>query len=483
MRTLLATLVVLALLAGPTALADDPPTTPAPAPGAEEEKDEGEEPAEPAALPTPKDAWDQLQEAVRAAPPPERRKLLAEKATEYLAKVAEAGMGYTGEEVFHLARFQLTAERHADAVASLKVVVENGDLAASVRDEAAGVLGQLLGADPIREKLPAEGLASAEAAVLAHLGRHEGGPGRGPLHWGAAGIHEAHGRKAEAEACRLQAAKDDAKYAAPAAQAYVRGLLHGVVDPEGYEALRAKAAEVLGGLADLQKAEVEAARASGDAARLQRAEQGLKIVEGAAKPLDLLGREPEPWTVVHAWSETKTLADLKGKVVVVDFWATWCPWCIRSFPAIRELLRDYREQGLEFLGVTATAGSVFPHRYDLDEDLKAKADGPSPSFRRAGRGPAGENVLEGEAYETKEREVIGEFIVNHGMDWPVVMIDAEEPAAKYALQGWPHALVIDRAGRVRHVKSGALLKDRAEAMKEFRALIERLLAEPAPESE
>ena len=72
------------------------------------------------------------------------------------------------------------------------------------------------------------------------------------------------------------------------------------------------------------------------------------------------------------------------------------------------------------------------------------------------------------------------------MQWPVVMIAKDEPAAKYALTGWPHAVVLDRQGRVRLFKVGALLKDRPEQMAHVRTLLEALLdegADAAPSAE
>jgi thiol-disulfide isomerase/thioredoxin len=60
------------------------------------------------------------------------------------------------------------------------------------------------------------------------------------------------------------------------------------------------------------------------------------------------------------------LADYKGKVVLVDFWASWCPPCKTSFPAIDALYRAYQEKGLEVLAV-----NVDERRQDADRFLDA----------------------------------------------------------------------------------------------------------------
>ena len=46
------------------------------------------------------------------------------------------------------------------------------------------------------------------------------------------------------------------------------------------------------------------------------------------------------------------LSDLHGKVVVVDFWATYCPPCVRQMPGLAELSKRYRDRGLEVVGLT-----------------------------------------------------------------------------------------------------------------------------------
>ena len=134
------------------------------------------------------------------------------------------------------------------------------------------------------------------------------------------------------------------------------------------------------------------------------------------------------------------------------------------------------------VGVTASAGRVYAERYDLDDDFKDKVEvgkrAQPAAMIATTRNPAdGVKYFEPEAYKAREIDIIKTFIGNHRMTWPVVMIDKAEPGPKYALGGWPHAVVIDRQGRVRYFKSGALLRDDSAAVKKFRKVLETLLEE------
>ena len=67
----------------------------------------------------------------------------------------------------------------------------------------------------------------------------------------------------------------------------------------------------------------------------------------AAKPIDAPN-----FTLDSVTGENITLSDFKGKVVLLDFWATWCGPCLQTIPEIVRLDEKYRDRGLVVLGVS-----------------------------------------------------------------------------------------------------------------------------------
>jgi thiol-disulfide isomerase/thioredoxin len=61
------------------------------------------------------------------------------------------------------------------------------------------------------------------------------------------------------------------------------------------------------------------------------------------------------------------LSDFRGKVMVVDFWATYCPPCVRQVPRLAELSKKYRDKGLEVIGLTSDPET---DRQKVEEFLK-----------------------------------------------------------------------------------------------------------------
>lgn len=58
------------------------------------------------------------------------------------------------------------------------------------------------------------------------------------------------------------------------------------------------------------------------------------------------------FTLLNTELEEVSLSDYQGKVVIVDFWATWCKPCKEEIPRFIELYDEYREQGFEMIGIS-----------------------------------------------------------------------------------------------------------------------------------
>ncbi len=117
------------------------------------------------------------------------------------------------------------------------------------------------------------------------------------------------------------------------------------------------------------------------------------------------------------------LSELKGKVVVLDFWATWCGPCIASFPNIRELATHYKGADVVVIGVTSLQGYVAglqPARIDTKGDPQ------------------------------KEYALMPDFMKAKDMTWTVAFSEEEVFNPAYGVTGIPHMSIIAPDGTVRH---------------------------------
>ncbi|MFN8740192.1 MAG: redoxin family protein [Pirellula sp.] len=148
--------------------------------------------------------------------------------------------------------------------------------------------------------------------------------------------------------------------------------------------------------------------------------------------------------------DAKSLADLKGKVVLLDFWAVWCGPCIATFPHLKEWHEEYSDKGLVIVGATKF------YNYDWNTET-------SKAQRSEAKVPV-ENEL---AMLEKFRE---SYELKHGF---VVTSNEDAFGDHFAVTGIPQAVLVDKKGVVRLVRVGSGEKN----AEDLHNMIKELLAE------
>ena len=130
--------------------------------------------------------------------------------------------------------------------------------------------------------------------------------------------------------------------------------------------------------------------------------------------------EPAPaWKLKDVDGKTVSSEEFHGKVVVLDFWATWCPPCRAEIPGYVELQKKYGGDGLAIVGVSLDQG-----------------------------GPA----------------VVKQFIASQGVTYQIVMGDDKIADAFGGVEAIPTTFIIDRKGVIRYRKMGSMPAAEFEAV-------------------
>lgn len=89
----------------------------------------------------------------------------------------------------------------------------------------------------------------------------------------------------------------------------------------------------------------------------------------AAQPAPLVGHPAPEFALTAIDGSQIALSDLRGQVVLINFWATWCPPCRAEMPAIQQAYERFRDQGFTVLAVNQQEDSATVVQYMHDQRL------------------------------------------------------------------------------------------------------------------
>lgn len=158
-------------------------------------------------------------------------------------------------------------------------------------------------------------------------------------------------------------------------------------------------------------------------------QSNVKVEEQKAKssvdkaPASLVFESAPSFTLQNINGENVSLSDFGGKMVILDFWATWCPPCKAEIPHFIELYKQYKDKGLAVIGI---------------------------------------------ALDVEGINIVRPFVQRYGVVYPVLLSDGQVAKAYGGINSIPTTFVIDSTGNIRRKYVGYREKSVFEAdIKEF----------------
>ena len=154
---------------------------------------------------------------------------------------------------------------------------------------------------------------------------------------------------------------------------------------------------------------------------------GLALAPAAALPAPAAssGSPAAAFQLPAAVGDPVSLADLKGQVVLINFWASWCGPCRQEMPVLDQLYRKYKPAGFTLLGV---------------------------------------NV------EPKSADALG-FLKATPVSFPILFDTQSKVSTLYEVAGMPSTVIVDRKGTVRYVHQGYKPGDESQYQDQIRSLL------------
>ncbi len=148
------------------------------------------------------------------------------------------------------------------------------------------------------------------------------------------------------------------------------------------------------------------------------------LVQGRP-PAPQVGFQAPDFTLTTLDGQTLTLSELRGRPVILNFWASWCPPCKAEMPAMQRVYEDYQAQGLHIVAVNSTTTDPLPN--------------------------------------------VQAFVDQYGLTFPIPLDQEGRVFAAYRVYSLPTTFFIDAQGVIQDIVIGgpmaeALLRGRAEAL-------------------